>query len=186
MSDLVICKHRRDRHTWHWMLLLRPGVIKPQTRTALMHWYFCSFYLPTIACISLQWNQIPYSLQAFMIKSAQENNKQLHYSFISDNSTFSSCRRIRHLSSMYTQRIFFRWCLHNTVILGNTFFNTCKHHSTFRDNPSNIGDPLNIENLKIYWGDTKNCCTPFWALNLQGSYWSILKICVMPSRKTEL
>ena len=38
MSDLVICKHRNEYgHTWHWMSLLRPGVIK-QHRTKRNHW----------------------------------------------------------------------------------------------------------------------------------------------------
>ena len=28
MADLVICKFGKDGYTWHWMSLLRPGVIK--------------------------------------------------------------------------------------------------------------------------------------------------------------
>ena len=35
MSDLVICKFRKDGHTWHRMSLLRPGVIK-------QHWVIWS------------------------------------------------------------------------------------------------------------------------------------------------
>ena len=57
MSALVICKHRKEYgHTWHWMSLLKPGVIKQhETQTQTTRIFLLEDVDMYVYCMRIQW-----------------------------------------------------------------------------------------------------------------------------------